>query len=159
MTHDDDQIRIKFETKSKKIVFDLNSNMTIEELKKKLERDWIGRAPAEQKLTFQGRYLLSGTLRDNYLGDNSVIQLNLDSENENLKKFRLHFLRSPQPLLMDYNENMTIREVKEKICQLSGFSCEKQTLVGNCRVLFDDSASLFMYHILPGDSIYLVAKD
>jgi len=55
------------------IYFVLPWTTTIPELKSKIERDWLGAEPSQQKLICKGRNLTSGTLLDNELTSRSCV--------------------------------------------------------------------------------------
>jgi len=155
----------------KMITFRLNPNLTIDQLKSKVEKDWLGLAASNQHLVVAGKELTTGTLKSANIGSGTiifVIPTSAPNKQEEEKPFKpslnlkfleipviLHVTRTGEEFHLMLNGNSTVLSVLQLAAKFATPTPQQQ-LIHNVRFLDDVSATVIECGVKAGDRLYLV---
>jgi len=159
----------------KMTTFCLTPNLTIDQLKVKVEKDWLGLAASNQHLVVAGKELISGTLKSANITSGAIIFViptsspkKEEEEEEEEKAFKpslnlkfleipvkLHITRTGEEFDLMLNGNSTVLSVLQLAAKFATPTPQQQ-LIHNVRFLDDVSATVIECGVKAGDRLYLV---
>jgi len=156
----------------KMITFTLDPNIKINQLKSKVEKDWLGLAVSNQHLVVAGKELTTGTLKSAGIVSGTIIFVipvstpttkkeHSFESSVDLKQLeipiKLHLTRTAEEFDLMVNGNNTVLFIHQLAAKFVD-PTPQQILIHNAHILDDDSTSLSECGVRAGDKIYLVSS-